>query len=257
VTVVHDVRKYADLESVTRAFADELVRVVPMIVQLQGRCSIALSGGSTPRRLFQMLAELPKDALPWDSIDLYWGDERTVGPDDPDSNYGMAKRELIDKLKLDEKRIHRIRGEESDPKVAVKAYLEELAQLAPTGGIPIFDYVILGMGSDGHTASLFPDSPALDEVTEWFVANAVDSPLCKGKTIRLTLTAGTINWARRIRFLISGADKAEALREVLDGPIDPKRYPSQLIRPKDGTLVWLVDEAAAGKLEGARRDPRW
>jgi 6-phosphogluconolactonase len=252
-----DVRKYADLDAVSRAFAEELVRVVPMIVQQQKRCSIALSGGSTPRRLFQILAELGKDALPWDCIDLYWGDERTVKPDDPESNYGMTKRELIDKLGLDPSRIHRIRGEEENPAVAVQAYLGELKKLAPENGIPIFDYVVLGMGSDGHTASLFPDSPALDEVTQWFVANAVDSPLCKGKTIRLTLTAGTINWAKRIRFLITGADKADALREVLDGPIDPKRYPAQLIKPKDGTLVWMVDEAAAKKLGRAQHDPRW
>lgn len=244
----HDVRRHRDLEAVSTAAAEELAQYVPQVVAEKGRFAIALSGGSTPKRLFEILAKMGKSALPWDRIDVFWGDERTVPPDHADSNYRMTKEALIDPLRLDPNRIHRIRGEEKDPENAVKAYVEELKPLTPEGGVfPVFDYVMLGMGSDGHCASLFPNSPALDEVTRWFVANPVDSPLTKGKTIRLTMTAAVLNWGTRIRFLVCGADKAPALREVLGGPPNPRVYPSQLIQPKAGTLAWLVDDAAWGE----------
>ena len=246
-----DVRTYKDLDAVSTAAAEELVTVAAYEVATKGSFTIALSGGSTPKRLFQMLAKLGRKALPWDSIDIYWGDERSVPPEHADSNFKMTKDALIEPLELDPKRIHRIRGE-AEPEDAAEAYRHTLRELVPANGTwPVFDYVMLGMGSDGHCASLFPHSPALDEVTRWFVANPVDSPLTKGKTVRLTMTAAAINWAKRIRFLVCGADKAPALREVLHGAANPRQYPSQLIKPKTGTLVWLVDEAAAG----AARNP--
>lgn len=243
-----EIRELADLEAVSAAATQELIDIATHTVAAKGSFAIALSGGSTPKRLFQLLAAKGKAALPWDHIELYWGDERTVPPDHPDSNYRMTREALIDPLELDPRRIHRIRGEAKDPEDAARAYADELAPLGEP--FPVFDYVMLGMGSDGHTASLFPDSPALDEVQRPFVANPIDSPLAKGKTVRLTLTARAINWARNVRFLACGADKADALAQVVEGGRDPRRYPAQLIRPIDGTLAWFVDRAAAAKLGG-------
>jgi 6-phosphogluconolactonase len=242
------VRTLRDLESVSRAAADELAELAAGHV---GTFRIALSGGSTPKRLFQILAERGPRGLPWERIELYWGDERCVAPDHADSNYAMTKANLLDPLGLDPARVHRIRGEDPDPAAAASAYAAELAPLAPEGGgFPEFDYVMLGLGSDGHTASLFPGSPALDAVGESFVANAVDSPLTRGKTTRLTITASTINWGRHVRFLVAGADKADAAHEVLEGAANHRRYPAQLVRPIHGTLAWLIDEAAAARLGG-------
>lgn len=248
--MAREVRRFADLEAVSTAAADEFVSYAAEVVAQRGVFRIALSGGSTPKRLFQILAARGKDAMPWDRTELYWGDERTVPPDHPDSNYRMTREALIDPLKLDPARIHRVEAEHPDPDAAAAAYVEQLRPLAPAGGFPEFDYVMLGMGSDGHTASLFPGSPALDDNVHWFVANPVDSPLAKGKTTRLTLTAAAINCGRRVRFLVCGADKAPALHEVLEGSRDPKRYPSQLVAPIHGSLAFLVDEAAAARLGG-------
>jgi 6-phosphogluconolactonase len=187
--------------------------------------------------------------MPWDQVHLWWGDERCVGPDHADSNYRMTKENLIDPLGI--KNVTRIEGE-LDPAEAARKYKASLAQLAPAPSQwPVFDYVMLGMGSDGHTASLFPNSPALGVTSEIVVANEVDSPLTKGKATRITLTASALNWGRKIRFLVAGADKADALWQVLRGPRDPQTYPAQLIKPIAGHLAWFVDRAAAAKLDGS------
>jgi len=247
-----EVRKFDGLDALSRAAADELVAIIHEAVAARGACNIALSGGSTPKRLFQILAAMGKDALPWDRIQLWWGDERTVAPDHADSNYRMTREALLDPLALDPARIHRIRGEAADPGAAAQAYEDELVRaLAELPlKVPVFDYVMLGMGPDGHTASLFPNTPALAETSRFVVANPVDSPLTKGPTTRITLTAPALNAARHIRFLVGGADKAEPLAQVLDGARAPDTYPSQLIEPSHGgDLVWFVDDAAARLLE--------
>ncbi len=231
-------RIFGDLDALSRGAADELVTIATDAIAARGACSIALSGGSTPKRLFQVLATR---ALPWAQVDLWWGDERTVPPDHTESNYRMARETLIDPLQLT--RVHRIQGE-LEPEAAARAYERELVDAL--GDPPIFDLVLLGMGPDGHTASLFPDSPALDDTSRWVVANPVTSPLVPGgATTRITLTARAINQARHIRFLVAGADKAPALATVLGGPRDPRRYPSQLISPVTGDLAWFVDDTAA------------
>lgn len=235
------IRKYADAAAVADALIDEWTLAIPLIVAERGRCTIALSGGSTPKTLFQRLVARGKAALPWHAIELYWGDERCVPPDHADSNFGMAERELIRPFELSADRVWRIRGE-AEPEVAVAEYRELLARVGR------FDYVLLGMGSDGHCASLFPGSPAVDNVVDWFVANPVDSPLAGGKKMRLTMTTVAINWARRVRFLVCGADKAATLKAVVEGGADGARYPAQLIRPLVGDLAWLVDRAAAQEL---------
>jgi 6-phosphogluconolactonase len=240
------VRRFADLDALSRAAADELIELARAAIAGRGRFHVALSGGSTPKRLFQLLAARP-GALPWDGVELWWGDERCVPPDHADSNYGMARAALIEPLGLAEARVHRIHGE-LDPGASARAYEDELR--AALGDPPALDYALQGMGPDGHTASLFPDSPGVDETRRWVIANPVKSPLVAGgAATRITLTAPAINRARHVRFLVAGADKAAALAAVLEGPREPRRYPSQLIATTD--LAWLVDEAAAARLGGA------
>jgi 6-phosphogluconolactonase len=249
------VRRFADLEALSGAAADELIELARAAIAARGRFHVALSGGSTPRRLFEVLAARP-DALPWAQVELWWGDERCVPPDHADSNYGMARAALIDPLRplrphglgLDEARVHRIHGE-LDPGGSARAYEDELR--AALGDPPVLDLALLGLGPDGHTASLFPDSPAAGETRRLVMANPVRSPLVAGgAATRITLTAPALSRARSIRFLVAGAVKAGALAAVLEGPRDPRRYPAQLVEGAD--VAWLVDAAAAAQLGGAR-----
>ncbi len=244
------IRRFADLDALSEAAATELTALARAAIAERGSFHVALSGGSTPRRLFERLAAAGPGALPWADVHLWWGDERTVPPDHADSNYAMARRALIEPLGLADARIHRIAGEDPDPVVAALAY--ERALVAALGAPPVFDLVLLGMGPDGHTASLFPGSPAVDgriDQSKWVVANPVRSPLVHGEATRITLTAPAINAARHVRFLVTGADKAAVLAQVLEGAHDPERYPSQLIAPAE--LAWLVDTAAAAALQEA------
>lgn len=244
-----DVRRFADLDALSRAAADELAAIARAAVADRGACHVALSGGSTPRRLFQILIERGADALPWPQLVLWWGDERTVPPDHAESNYRMAREALIDPAAafgLAASQVHRMAGELADHAAAAAAY--ERALTAALGVPPGLDVVLLGMGPDGHTASLFPGSPALADAEHWVVANRVSSPLVHGTTTRITFTARAINAARHVRFLVAGADKAASLAQVLTGPRDPSRYPSQLIAPSSGDLVWFIDAAAASAL---------
>ena len=238
------VQRFAGPAALARAAAEELTVIAAVAIAARGACHIALSGGSTPKLMFQVLATMGPAALPWDRIHLWWGDERTVAPDHADSNYGMTRAALLEPLRdaIDPARVHRISGED-DPEHAARAY--ERALIDALGAPPVFDLVLLGLGPDGHTASLFPGSPALAIDDRWVVANPIDSPLAHGKAVRITLTFPAINAARHVRFLVAGDDKAAALAEVLQGPRD--RYPSQRIAPR-GDLAWLVDLAAAGAL---------
>jgi len=223
-----------DLEALSRHAAGEFAALV---ARATGTFHVALSGGSTPKRLFAELVAMGRDALPWDRVELWWGDERCVPPDHPDSNYGMTKRALIDPLGL--QRVHRIEGER-DPDAAAVDY--ERALVTALGTPPVFDLLWLGMGPDGHTASLFPGSPALAERRRFCVANHVDSPLTHGKATRITLTYPALNAARLTRFLVAGADKADTLARVVAGADLPSAHVT-------GDVSWLVDAAAAAKLE--------
>jgi 6-phosphogluconolactonase len=243
------IRRFADLDALSGAAADDLAAIARACAAERGVCHIALSGGSTPRRLFQLLVRRGPDALPWRQLALWWGDERTVPPDHPDSNYRMAREALIDPAAafgLGSAQVHRIPAELAVPAAAAADY--ERALVAALGAPPRFDLVLLGMGPDGHTASLFPGSPALGETAHWVVANPVTSPLVHGTATRITLTAPAINAARRVRFLVAGADKAAALAQVLAGSRDPARFPAQLVAPQSGDLLWFVDQAAASSL---------
>jgi len=226
--------------------ADEFTRQAQAAVEGNGCFSVALSGGSTPKALYSLLATSGRSRLPWDRMFFFWGDERHVPPDDPESNYRMVFEALLSKVAVPGANIFRIAGENPDAKRAAEDYeqtLRNFFHLAP-GQFPRFDLVLLGMGNDGHTASLFPGTTALAEKTRLVVANWVE----KLKTERLTLTLPVLNHGAMVLFLISGADKAPVLREVLERDQPGERYPSKLIRPLAGELIWLVDQAAASAL---------
>lgn len=242
------VRRLPDPESVSRAAAHDLVELGRAAIAERGRFCVALSGGSTPRRMYEILAGSPGGApFDWRRVEVFWGDERAVPPEDPDSNYGAAAAVLLNKLGVLPSRIHRIEGELPDPEEAAARYQDELARVfatPPDGLPPTFDLILLGMGADGHTASLFPYSQALTERQRWVVGHHVAR---LGKP-RITMTPPILNRAAEVRLLVTGAEKAATLREVLSGPREPERLPVQLVVPEAGRLVWLIDRAAASEL---------
>ena len=218
------------------------------------RFVVALSGGATPRDLYARLARPPyAGQLEWRHVHVCWGDERCVAPDDPASNYRMAREALLDQVPIPALNVHRIRGED-DPVSAAAAYEHELrAMFATPEGAPRstpgarFDLVLLGMGNDGHTASLFPATTAIRETgpqARWVRAQHVESV----SSWRITLTPALLNAAAEVLFLVSGAEKAPALRAVLTGPYQPEKLPAQIIAPQAGRLRWFVDAAAAVNL---------
>ena len=237
-----------DAAALASRAAHYFVEMVSEAVAARGRARIAISGGSTPKAAFQLLADPNQPwraRMPWDSLDLFWVDERTVPPDAPDSNYRITREALLDHVPLRPEQIHRMEGELS-PQVAAARYESELRSSFRLEGAesPRFDLISLGMGDDGHTASLFPHTEAIHELSRLVVANRVPQK----DTWRITLTWPVINHASSVFFLIAGADKAEILREVLTGPRDPDRLPSQLIWPASGILTLILDQAAAAFL---------
>jgi 6-phosphogluconolactonase len=249
VTVTYQV--YPSAEEMALASARLFAERVEQAVVARGIARIAISGGSTPKATFKILADPAQPflaAIPWDKLQLYWVDERCVGPDDPDSNYGMTRDLLLSRAPIAPENVFRMEGE-LDPEEAASRYESLLRNSMKLEGAesPAFDLLALGMGPDGHTASLFPHTPALDEMGRLVVANHV----AQKETWRITLTWPVINHARDVVFEVEGAGKADVLAEVLTGPRDPDRLPSQLIRPASGKLLFLLDEAAAAKLPPA------
>ncbi len=237
-----------DAAALARRAAQYFVEMVTEAVEANGRARIAISGGSTPKAAFRLLAD-PNEPwrfrMPWDQLDLYWVDERMVPPDQPDSNYHMTREAMLDHVPLRPDQIHRMEGE-LEPEVAAARYESELRNSFRLEGAesPRFDLIALGMGEDGHTASLFPHTAAIHEMGRLVTANHVPQK----ETWRITLTWPVINHARSVFFLIAGEDKAAVLREVLTGPRDPERLPSQLIWPASGILTLFLDNAAAALL---------
>jgi 6-phosphogluconolactonase len=192
-----------------------------------------------------------RDRLPWRHLHFFWGDERHLPPDDPQSNYRMAYETLLSLTPVPSQNIHRVPAEEPDAALAAKKYEQELQAFFGLGAgqLPRFDCILLGMGTDGHTASLFPGTEALHETTRLVVANWVE----KFNACRITLTVPVLNHADLVVFLVSGAEKAEALKEVLQGDYRPDRFPAQLVRPDNGNLLWIVDKAAARYLTNCKK----
>lgn len=234
-----EVRVHEDVRELAGAAARLFVEEARRALDESGRFAVALAGGSTPRATYEILAsEYGPDGLDWNGVHVFFGDERSVGPEHEDSNYGMAQRALLSHVPVGS--VHRMRGELPPPEAA-SLYEEELT--AFFGGPPRLDLVMLGIGEDGHTASLFPRTPALDVDDRW----AVENPVEKLGTTRITLTAPAINAATKVVFLVAGGGKAEALREILEGDADPRDYPAKLVRPQAGP-TWMVDRAAASLL---------
>jgi len=235
---------FPDAGSVERAAAEMFVEHGRSAVATRGKFSVALAGGSTPRRLYARLAEEQgpfRQQVAWDRTHFFWGDERHVPPDHADSNYRMANEAMLSRVPVPPENIHRIKGENPDAGQAANDYAAELRTSFNAMQLPGFDFILLGMGPDGHTASLFPGTTALHERERWVVSNWVE----KFKTDRVTMTAPLLNNAACIVFLVQGEEKAESLREVLYGERNPDLYPSQLIEPVSGDCHWLMDGAAA------------
>jgi 6-phosphogluconolactonase len=249
VTSSVEIRTLTTPQELFAAAAEEVIRAATDAVAHRGRFTIALSGGSTPKSLFNLLATNARTVLPWDRMFFFWGDERHVPPTDPDSNYKMAEETMLSKIPVAAGNVFRIAAENPDAAAAAESYekiLQKFFALQP-GGFPRFDLILLGMGPDGHTASLFPGSAGLQEKSRLVIANWVD----KFKTHRLTFTLPVLNAAACVAFLVSGTDKAPALHAVLESDAPGEQYPSKLVRPTDGKLIWLIDRAAASQLTSA------
>ena len=241
-----DIRKLTTPQEVFEAAAEEVVRAAKQAVSERGRFTIALSGGSTPKNLYTLLATNARTSLPWDRTYFFWSDERHVPPDDPDSNYRMAEEAMLSKIPVAASNVFRVPTENPDAGAAAEAYEQTLRKFfaVEAGQVPRFDLILLGMGPDGHTASLFPETAALREKSRLVVANWVE----KLKTSRITFTLPLLNAARCVAFLVSGTDKASVLHEVLEGDAPAEQFPAKLVRPSDSKLIWFLDRAAASGL---------
>jgi 6-phosphogluconolactonase len=242
------IRIVADNIALTRTAAEIFVRWVQEAAQKKEVVTVALSGGSTPKSLYAMLVNdgAFRTQIPWDKVHFFWGDERHVPPDHPESNYRMANEAMLSQVPVPASHVHRIQAENANAGQAAEEYERTLQAVMQTAesALPRFDVVLLGMGPDGHTASLFPGTTALKETRRLVVANWVE----KFSSYRITLTLPVLNNADHILFIVGGADKAETLQAVLEGDQQTPRFPAQLIRPTHGSLVWLVDQAAASHL---------
>jgi 6-phosphogluconolactonase len=255
------IQSFPTPEGLADAVARHIVARAAEAISATGRFTLALSGGSTPRAAYSRLAtgdcrlatgdsrlatgDWQLATGDWRLVHILWGDERCVPPDDPRSNYRMAKEALLDRVPIPAQQIHRIRGEDDSEKAAAEYERELRALLA---SLESLDLVLLGMGEDGHTASLFPGQAAVHEAARWVVA----VPAPDATMWRVTLTPAVLNAARNVTFVVSGASKAVRLQQVLQGPFIPDVLPAQAIRPLQGRLTWMVDEAAAGRLRPER-----
>lgn len=236
-----------DQNELNIAAAGKIVHVCKESIRANGRCSIALAGGSTPKPLYKLLSVRPfVEQIDWSRLHFFWSDERFVPPDHPDSNYQMAFQTLLSKVAIPDANVHRVETEQPNVETAALQYESAIRSFFNTedDAVPKFDLILLGLGEDGHTASLFPSSPAITEsknlVFGMYVENIQGS--------RVTFTAPLINGARSVLFFVSGTSKARILKVILEGPSRKELYPAQLVRPVDGTIYWFVDRNAAKEL---------
>lgn len=256
VTQRGTVSVFADAEAAATAAAALFTEEAARCVDARGRFSVVLAGGGTPRRTYELLSRSPfRDQIPWDAVHVFWGDERCVEPDDPRSNERMAREAFLDDVPIPLDHIHPVRCAGFPGGAAARYDSLLCAFFAPASGP---DLVFLGLGDNGHTASLFPHSPALTEQERWVVEAFVDAAAGAGTTAagedmwRVTLTAPFLNRAETIVFLVIGTGKARVAKDVIQGCCDADRLPAQLIFPASGDLLWYLDEAAAGLLEPTR-----
>ncbi|GCE20215.1 6-phosphogluconolactonase [Dictyobacter kobayashii] len=240
-----DVTVFSDVEQLSRSAADYITRVAREAIAARNRFSLALSGGSTPKKLYGLLATEPyRSQIDWSKVEIFWSDERNVPPDDAESNYRMANEVMLSKLPIPDEHIHRMPAEQADRDAASLAHAHEIQRVLGTEGTPRFDLIQLGMGPEGHTASLFPHQPSLHEQQRLIMPVSVPKP----PPDRLTFTPPLLNAAAHVLFLVTGAEKDDAVKAVLEGPYQPDEYPAQIVRPTNGEVSWMLDTAAAEKL---------
>ena len=248
-----DITIVENQHSLSRKAADMFVKLAADALKTRLLFTMALSGGSTPESLYRLLNSDPGigNEIDWEKIHFFWGDERHFPPEHPESNFRMAQQTLFAGLPVQHGNIHRIQSEDSDADRAARSYEQEISRFfqPPAGQFPQFDLIWLGMGTDGHIASLFPQSDALSEKKRWVTANWVE----KLQSHRITLTLPVINHARCVIILVSGAAKAKTLKQVLENDSQPPIYPAQMIRPLNGKLCWIIDRAAAKYLDLASK----
>ena len=233
---------YPDIDTLSHEAAQYIVRIASESIVTRGRFTIALSGGTTPRTLYGLLGSEPyRSQIDWALVHIFWSDERCVPPDSPDSNYHMAHEVLLSRIPIPAQQVHRMPADQPDRYAASQAYAEEMQRTFGTNGIPSFDLIQLGMGPEGHTASLFPHQASLHEQQRLVIPVSVPKP----PPDRLTFTPPVLNAARNVLFLVTGADKADALHAVLEGPYQPDEYPAQIVRPPHGEVLWMLDTAVA------------
>ncbi len=249
-----EIRILADGAAIAKRAAQEFVQAAAEAVRAKGSFNGALAGGSTPKALYSLLVNDPtlRSQVPWDKIHLFFGDERHVAPDHPDSNFRMATEAMISKSPLKPEQVTRIKGEYPDAEQAALEYEKTLREYFKLrdGEYPRFDLVLAGMGNEGHTLSLFPGTKALHADGRLVVRNWIG----KLYTERITLTAPAASNAAQVIFMVTGADKAPALKAVLEGPFEPEQLPAQLLQPQNGKLLWLVDTAAGNMLSAGIRE---
>jgi 6-phosphogluconolactonase len=252
--VNREVQILPDGAAIASRAAEKIIEAASIAVKQKGAFTISLAGGSTPKTLYGLLATDPvfKSQMPWDKTQFFFGDERHVPPDHSESNYRMANESMLSKVSLRPEQVHRVKGEVPDAEKAALEYEQTLSshfKLAP-GQLPRFDVVLLGMGDEGHTLSLFPGTKALHDNGRLVMSNWIG----KLYTERVTITAPVANNSGLAMFMVTKADKALALKGVLEGPYEPEQLPSQLIQPKNGKLLWLVDTTAGSKLSTGIRE---
>ncbi len=240
-----DIEIYPDTDTLSQEAAQYIVRIATESIATRGRFMIALSGGNTPRKTYGLLGSEPyRSQIDWELVHIFWSDERCVPPDSPDSNYLMAYEELLSKISIPRHQIHRMPADLPDRDVASQEYVDEMQRVFGTDDISDFDLIQLGMGPEGHTASLFPHQASLHETQRLVMPVSVPKP----PPDRLTFTPPLLNAARNVLFLVTGSDKADALKAVIEGEYQPDEYPAQIVLPPNGEVEWMVDSEAAKKL---------
>jgi len=237
---------YPDIHTLSQHAAEYVVRIANESIALHGHFTIALTGGTTPRAPYSLLGSEPfRRQIDWRLVHIFWGDERCVPHNSPESNSYLAQEVLLNKISISESQIHRMPADQPDREAASQAYTVEMQHTFGTNGIPSFDLIHLGMGPEGHTASLFPHQASLHEKRRLVMPVSVPKP----PPDRLTFTPPLLNAARNVLFLVTGSDKADALQAVLEGEYQPEEYPAQIVRPTNGEVLWMLDKDATKNLQ--------
>ena len=236
---------YDDKHTISQHAADYIMRIAQESIDLHGRFTFALTGGTTPGEVYSLLGSEPiRSRIDWQLVHIFWGDERCVPHNNPESNFYLAQEVLLNNVAIPKSQIHPVPAGQIDRDAASQTYAVEMQHVFGTNGIPSFDLIHLGMGPEGHTASLFPHQASLHEKHRLVIPVSVPKP----PPDRLTFTPPLLNAAKNVLFLVAGSEKADALHAVLEGEYQPDEYPAQIVRPTNGEVVWMLDKAAAQKL---------